>query len=645
MEGFDTMPDVFDADMDGGEDDGGEGTDSGPMIDSGTDSGREDTGSEDTGSEDTGSEDTGSEDTGGEDTGTPDTGRPDSGPADTGTPDTGRPDTGAPDTGPADTGPCPLSDDADDWRCTYERGSPSMYKWSRVTARNTCGETVVVEECDWGSRCFQNDDYNDGFPECARSISEEAADSPFYDYGCFSFSETVMVKTNLEVDCRCRNLSEGGMGVGFANPMTMERPGNALANCQNLGALSLDTEWGVEPGSGPHFWTGYPASGAKWYGGWLDPEEREFYALVLWTNSLHRKSGSIVSYDLDTGARRVVTGIYNDRRMGPINYGSGHLSPNSVSAGPDLQPLTGANVMRVTSRETLLTLGVGTTGEGQNRSVEIVETNTATGARTLFWQSETDERHPVDADFGQCLSHQYGTSRVRESLAINSRAFAVGPDDKIYMSFRQTYDGVGIMELSADGSSCRVVGRWGARDFRLGRDPVVPAPADIGTGFTPTLSPLYGMMVHEGGVYAVNTWGDLIRFDLVTGNRILVSSDDDGFNGIGETTIVYDDTRDYIFAMGTVAPYVGAVIDPVTGRREQIFGDTSLMGTPLMTSRYDVRRSVTSPRTTTLADANYIGYGPFAIDPDDNDIAWFVMDSGALLKFEFSTFNNYIASY
>ena len=568
----------------------------------------------------------------------------------------------------ADT--CVVSTDPDDWRCLQASGQPSLYTGSQVLAEDSCGNVVVMDECEWGTRCFEDEDYNDGFPECARSFSEEAADSLFYDYGCFALSELVMLKTNLEVDCRCRNTSEGGRGSGFADiPATLydhtdpdavppERPGNSFARCQNLGSIDAN-DFSVPAGSGPPLWA-YPMIDSDWYGGWLDPVSREFYGLVLWTNSLHSKSGSVVSFNLDTGARRVVSGLYNGPDDAPVvAYGSGYESPNSVTAGPDTQPLTAANALRPTPDGMLRTLGVGTTGEGQNRSAEIVEIDPATGERTLIWQSRTDDRFPYEDgaevptwDTGQCLSHQYGTSRVNEHVAINARAFAVGPEGNMYLSFYQTYDGAGIIELSPDGTSCRIVSRWGARDFRLGTEDTVPAPDDIGAPSNPDVAraSIYGLMVHEGGVYGVTgPAGDMLRIDIATGDRTMVSEDTSasGFGGIGEANIFYDDTRDYIFAMGTHAPYVGAVIDPDTGFREPIFADPSVVqnDTPMMHSGYPVRRSVVSPATTTLGDANYIGYGPFAIDPEDNDIAWFVLDSGALVKFEFSTFNNYIFSY
>ncbi len=518
-------------------------------------------------------------------------------------------------------------------RCLYGLGTPSLQQDTSIVRDTTCGGQVTVEQCDFGSRCFQEAGYNNGEPECARSIDSSQATSPYYDYGCGNFSDHVRHKTSLEVDCRCRIYGFGGMGSDYADPVTGASPGRPLQHCDSVFEVH-DLTWPIPAGSGPKMIAFTTANSAddRWYGGHLDETTRTLYALVRWTNSLRRATATVVSFDLDTGERKIISGVYPDMRNGDIDYGSGYLSPNSVAQGPATQPFTGAGVMRADAAGNLYVLGVGTTGSGNSRSAEIVRVDPSTGARTLVWQSATNERGASTAAFGQCLPDATAT----ESVPITPHTLAIGPQGQFFMGFYQAREGSGLIEVSADGSTCRFV-TW----FNNQLD----ASKNTGSGYTPQSgNKLEGLMYRNGKLYgATSLTSALVRVDVATGQRTAVSLKSDGYNGLGFANILWDDTRSLIWAVGKVPNLIGAVVDESTGRREEIFADTTVPGTPLLDSAYDVRRSVFSP-TTTIANVNYLGMGPFFLDPDNPDIAWMVLKGGALLKFEFSTFNNYIFS-
>ena len=522
---------------------------------------------------------------------------------------------------------------------------------SEVRRKNTCGSDDIIDSCAYGARCFQDEDYNGGVAECTRSIDESQASSPHYDYGCFSKSELVMHKTSLEMDCRCRTIGDGGsgQGAGYAQPSTMMNPGKALPNCRPVSEVKNLT-WDTPAGSGPQFSVFSSSSvNDKWYGSWLDAPARDLYTVVSWTSSEHRVSGTVVRYNLDTGARKVISGLYFDPQQGKTAYGSGYESPNSVSAGPATQPLTGVSAMQGGPDGMLYTLGIGTTGELVSRAVEIVRINPATGERTLVWQSQADERgvNVAPNGWGQCLSHIHGNTGgvdSYESVPLGARGFGIGPQGHFYMTFKGTYEGDGIIEVTPDGSSCRFVTRWGAREWRLTpQTPLKPRPASIGGGHAPQTSRMYAMMWRSGSLYVATERLELLKVDVATGERSIVSGKDSGYAGLGRTSIFYDESRDLIFTAGGPSARDGAVIDEVTGRREELFADTSIPGRPLLESVYGIRRSVTSPPTT-LAQGNTLNFGPMVMDPQDPDILWFVIKGGALLKFELSTFNNYIFS-
>ena len=113
------------------------------------------------------------------------------------------------------------------------------------------------------------------------------------------------------------------------------------------------------------------------------------------------------------------------------------------------------------------------------------------------------------------------------------------------------------------------------------------------------------------------------------------------------SNLFWDDTRDVLWAVGTEAPYVGAIVDPATGRRESVFGDTGLSDfgdEAILRSVYGVVRSVTSP-SSVLTNGNTLGYGGFILDPADPDIVFGVLKSGGLMKMELGTFNSYVHSW
>ncbi len=537
--------------------------------------------------------------------------------------------------------------------CRYPANVTAYYEASFVEQIDSCGQRTDLEQCAFGARCFQEEDYNGGEAECTRSIEASQASEPYYDHGCFGFSELTRHKTGLAVDCRCRFGSEGGMGTGFADPINQVRPGNPIEACRKVTDVN-DITWTVPAGSGPRFGPFFftnATSNARWHGGWLDAAAKKIYAVVTWTNALHRQTGTVVRVDIRTGEREIVSGIYPDPNLGEVPYGSGYESPNDIAQGPATQPLSAVSAMRIGPNGSLYTLGVGTTGEGENVSAEIVRIDPATGLRELVWQSQTIERGVNTSTYGQCLRHQYvpqsnGTAAY-ESVAIRSRSFAVGPQGEFYMTFNSTYEGVGVIKVSSDGSTCTFLSRWEARDWRATpQDPLVPAPADIGSGYTPQFGPLFGAgMIRNGKLYLATSLNlTLFTVDLATGDRVAVSTSNDGYGGLGRTSMVWDDSRGLILTAGGPSSVDGAVVDEATGRREELFADTTSPGTPLLESVYGVRRSIFSWVGTTLAQVNYIGYGPMFLDPDDPDILWFMLSGGALLKYELSTFNNYIFS-
>lgn len=502
-----------------------------------------------------------------------------------------------------------------------------FYEPSFVTRRDTCGNEVIVEECEYGSYCYQNEALNDGEATCERSLDPSQAESPYYDYGCWSLPEIVTYKTKLEADCRCRATSGGNEGVHFVQVSTKKYPYGKLPQCQPLGMLDGLT---FDPplGSGPSFSSFGDAGAASWFGGWFDPVERDLYGLVSYTTPSYRATGAVIAFDVDTGARRVVSGIYPDPRAGNMAFGSGYVSPNTIPSGPADRPLAAARVMRVGPARQLYVLSVGDTGQVEARDAEIIQVDPTSGERSLVWRSRTAERDA--AGFGQCLSNNWSG----ESLTIVPRSFAVDERGDFYMSFYSMPEGMGIIRVTSDGAECEVISRHNSGEL------------DVGGGYTSQAGGRYrAMLIKDDSLYTtVEPWGEFIKINLETGDRLAISTTGNNTGATpGESTIEYDHTRDLFYTVGGPGRYAGAIIQESTGQRQKWYGDIDQVG--LVDSVYPVRRGISSFNENPLHNGNHHGNSAFALDPNDPDIAWFILSGGALLKMEWSTFNGNITSY
>ncbi len=550
---------------------------------------------------------------------------------------------------------CPLTGNT---ACRIEGPRSSLYEPTIKIKERECNNSVdepndLLERCDWGSVCFQEEEINDGEALCRRSIDAIHADKPYYNHGCGTFSQWLRRPTKLEIDCRCRTVSdgrggEGGTGSGFVDPNDVDItmggfPAGPIVNCASPAGY-LDAVWPIEYGQGPAFkaWYEQNASGASWFSGVFNPATREMFAIVKWTNPQYIKSASVVAWNIDTRDRRVVTGLYPDIQTGQQAFGSGYESPQPTFAPGQgtLQPLTGANVIRLGADGMLYTYGGGT-GESTSTTREIVRIDPTSGERTLVWMSQSARTGDLTADFGQCFRPSALGDLV--SVSFQSQAFEIGPDGTIYLSMRGVREGDGIVTISPDRKTCTVVSRWGGQGHSPGGGPApVPAPDPIGAGMVLQF-PVQGLLLHEGVLYGVSN-SDLYSFDLTTGDRANESSGP-GYEGIGFSNMFWDPSREVIWAVGREDSRNGAIVDLKTGRSEGIYSDTGLEDfgdEAILRSDYDVVRSVS---ISMLGNSNIVNYGGAVLDPEDPDIMYAVLKTGALMKMELSTFNTIIHSW
>ena len=390
----------------------------------------------------------------------------------------------------------------------------SLYDDTYVVRERECVESSrevdpsdIVATCGFGEVCFV-DDYdetahtprNGGQAFCARSVLDET--SPYLDFGCDAvFTEFMRYPTELEVDCRCRvrgvsgSQANGGSGALPADPNNTDpetggRPKGAVMNCAQPGTVD-NNQWPVPYGDGPVL-SDYNDGDSTWYGAEFDPESRELFSVIGWGNSGYVNTASIVAWNVDTKDRRIVTGLLPNSVSGVESFGSGYASPVSflVDAEGETQPLTGTDTIRLAADGNLYA----------SSQHEIIRVDPETGARTLVWRRQ-DEGLTGDltATYGQCFRPDY--RGVEDGLQMEIISFEVGPSGEFYKGFRDVRGGSGVLEISADGSTCEVIARWNGRgDPAPTAEDSVPAPADVGTGYVPNplTAQVYGMLVHDG---------------------------------------------------------------------------------------------------------------------------------------------------
>jgi len=541
-------------------------------------------------------------------------------------------------------------------RCVYGKTS-NLYEKSYVAYKSS--PKKVLENCGFGTMCVADKLIQKGKPHCARSVDNEEA--TYRDFSC-TFIDWLRFPTKLDMDCRCRRLGDGqggagGTGTAFADPNDIDvengaRPGGPIINCVN-GGTQQNKEWPVAYGTGPTFsaWFKQSPSGASWFSGVFRKSSREMFGVVRWSNPTISHSSSIVAINIDTNVRRIVSGLYPDRRMGQVKYGSGYLSP-VPRPKKGKQILTGLAMMKLGKDGMLYVFGGGT-GEGSGNQRQITKVDPDSGKRTLMWEAmDMDITGDISTKYGQCFRPDAFHPNT-DSVGLVAQGFEVGPNGEFYLSMHDVRAGDGILKISADGKTCTPISVWlsgtGTGHQPGGNTVSVPAYTPKGEGKSDLQFPIHGLLYYDDPKRGAVIFGvensDLISFKIDDGFRMLESYNDTTYGGMGYSNMFFEerDGHRLVWAVGTIARYVGTVVDLDNGHREPIYGDTNDYRKPILKSDYGVLKGV--GMGTMLSEEHSIGYGGFIIDPANPDMAYFFLKSGGVGKLELSTFNNYVYSY
>jgi hypothetical protein len=318
------------------------------------------------------------------------------------------------------------------------------------------------------------------------------ASSPYYDRDCAEFDWALANKTDLLADCRCLDNQVAISGIDEC-----KRP-----------YFTFDT-LGRNIGEGPSFAGLYNSA---FGGGFLEDAEDgsgTLYLAVAW-NYREDMQGAILAVDIQTGARRIVSG------SGEEAVGDGPAFGHLLDArrGPDGF--------------------IYAFSDSYNPGVmDIFKVDPETGDREIVWGGR-------QSGYPQCELPGDGPLQYTDS------GFAVGPEGQFYIGVSNPTQGVGIVEVAADGSSCDVLTFTG--DAAIAR----------GDGFD-MRGFVMGYTIHDNKLWAFTT-GEKTFFavDLETGDRTNAIAIDP-FT-IGERWAAWDETRGGFWTSGMMnATWAGFV--------------------------------------------------------------------------------------
>lgn len=325
--------------------------------------------------------------------------------------------------------------------------------------------------------------------------------------------------TRLQADCRCGQVS--------AEP------------CQRPYNLNIS----VSIGEGPRPRNDIPGGGKGAWGGFL--EDRELIYPITWSDSMHQDQSLIYAVNVDTGARRRVSGAYQDPRMGYSKVGGGDdfLNIYDVKKGADGKYYA-----------------MGSTGEiGWPK---VWQVDPATGDRTLMFDTELAAKCPNG------LPESIAGSK---NLQPTPEAWTMDEQGNHYFApVTNTADhGFAIVRYPADGSRCEFVTRVATARSTFAE------PKVIGAGWSSISLPTRALSYKDGKLYMISDTM-LLEVEIATGNRALLSnakpsgglgSGPINAEGLGDRWTIWDPYHELMWTVGAKGGTLAVAVDLETGDR------------------------------------------------------------------------------
>lgn len=378
------------------------------------------------------------------------------------------------------------------------------------------------------------------------SVQNVQQDSPRYYYPC-PLSQHVSNPTKLPVDCRCH-----------VNIVGLDFP-----ECKSDIADGLVMQFGDGPRARTHNFGGF-------HSGYVEPATSELVALLSWKdhktiwpeNLITIDVGAVMGIHYESRKRRVIGGRYEDPVTGIQTVGNGPVLsyPFEVQKGPDGKIYVASYAyVRI--------------GASLVFTVDIIRMNPQTGDREFVWRSNHlgDNLDNKPNPYGHCANgrtEKFGYASVQ----IGRKAFGIDDKGNFYLSYAHNgntpnSDGIGILQVSADGKACGFVTRT-----KVGIDNLLYKGQSVGTGFEPQAGPYKGMLIKGGKIYTSTELNDeLVEVDMATGNRKLLHKDgvNDTNTGSSGTHVLWDAKRSLIWQGGLSGATL--LFDPAKGTSEPLW--------------------------------------------------------------------------
>jgi len=316
--------------------------------------------------------------------------------------------------------------------------------------------------------------------------------SPYWSYSCDPDNPRHQPQTQLDADCRCATAvpdNDSPMGMCW-------RPIGAATE------MARPYRYGTGPGV-----TDVIPLTPEVLTMVMHQESRKIYLGVGYTWAPFGigagYTGAIIEVDADTGDRRLVAGFW------PDEYGGTHHPE-----GMDMMAKTG-----LTHLPEVQNMVIGPDGEtlyawvqDHYSNAQIIKVDRITGAMQLMWAEHVviplESRHNRP-EHGQCWNGERVSGR--KFVQINNRGFAMDANGNYLLTVVANSAGswlspVGIVRISADGSTCEWVRRTGAAQNNayydgapsgsvgVGSDPIdvdCDGTPDTASGFLPRDAKFY----------------------------------------------------------------------------------------------------------------------------------------------------------
>lgn len=270
--------------------------------------------------------------------------------------------------------------------------------------------------------------------------------------------------------------------------------------------------------------------GATYLGGFAEGN-------TLFVGVANRPSGAVLSVDLTTGDRKLVSGKMVSPADGTITVGTGpdFSHPYDIARGPD---------------GNLYTWG----SDNVSHQALLHRVDPKTGNRTVIWDGSS-KTSP------KCSANGPGNG----GMPVGS-SFAVGPGGAFYVSIQNLPIGVGyaIMKIGADGKTCEPVSMW-----KNATDP----KKNVGSGPEPEEA-LRGLRFVDGALFAIGGGTAVYKIDIASGQRKRISSSTSpalgsGADKVGAMWSAWDPKSKLLWTGGSFGSSDTRIIsvDPATGNR------------------------------------------------------------------------------